>query len=260
MDDVSALGVVALGVVALVAGAVNAVAGGGTLLTFPTLVAIGLPPVAANVTNTVSLVPGYVGGIAGYRSELRGQSAAVRRLLPMAIAGALIGSVVLLVTSTEVFETVVPVMVLGASLLLLAQPRIQRRLQTIHPETGEALDVDRPVLTGLLVLLAGIYGGYFGGVLGVVLLAVLGITMTDHLQRLNALKSVLQFATNGVAVVVFALFGPVDWWLVLVMAPLALLGGWLGSHGARRLQPATLRTAVGLIGIACAVVLAIGLR
>lgn len=260
MDDVSALGVVALGVVALVAGAVNAVAGGGTLLTFPTLVAIGLPPVAANVTNTVSLVPGYVGGIAGYRSELHGQSAAVRRLLPVAVVGALIGSTVLLVTSTEVFETIVPVMVLGASFLLLAQPRIQRRLQTIHPETGEALDVDRPVLTGLLVLLAGIYGGYFGGVLGVVLLAVLGITMTDHLQRLNALKSVLQFATNGVAVLVFALFGPVDWWLVLVMAPLALLGGWLGSRGARRLEPATLRTAVGVIGIVCAVVLAIGLR
>lgn len=260
MDHVSAAGVVALGAVAILAGAINAVAGGGTLLTFPTLVAVGLPPVQANVTNTVALVPGYIGGIAGYRRELDGQSRNVRFLLPVAMAGALVGATVLLVTSTKVFAVLVPVLVLGASLLLLAQPRLQRRLRRIHPETGEPTNVERRGLTAVCVFLAAVYGGYFGGVLGVILLAVLGITMTDRLQRLNALKSVLQFATNGVAVIVFALFGPVQWWLVAVMAPLSLLGGWLGSHGARRLHPNVLRAAVGSYGIVCAFVLALELH
>lgn len=260
MEHVSALGVVALAAVSMLAGAVNAVAGGGTLLTFPTLVALGLPPVSANVTNTVALVPGYAGGIAGYRRELDGQSENVRRLLPVAIAGALVGASVLLLTSTKVFAVLVPVLVLGASLLLLAQPRLQRRLRKLHPETGEPLNEERRGLTGASVFLAAIYGGYFGGVLGVVLLAALGITMTEHLQRLNALKSVLQFSINGVAVVVFALFGPVHWWLVLLMAPLTLLGGWIGSHGARRLHPDRLRAIVGAYGIVCAVILALRLH
>lgn len=260
MEHIGALGIVALGAVAMLAGAINAVAGGGTLLTFPTLVALGLPPVSANVTNTVALVPGYLGGIAGYRRELDGQSANVRRLLPVAVAGALVGATILLVTSTKVFAVLVPVLVLGASLLLLAQPRLQRRLRKLHPETGEPLMEERRGLTAISVFLAAIYGGYFGGVLGVILLAALGITMIEHLQRLNALKSVLQFSINGVAVIVFALFGPVHWWLVLVMAPLTLLGGWLGSHGARRLSPDVLRAVVGTYGIICAIVLALKLH
>ena len=260
MHDVSALELVGLGVIAFLAGGINAVAGGGTLLTFPAMVAAGMPVVAANVTNTVALVPGYVGGIAGYRRELDGQSATVRRLLPVAVAGAAFGATLLLVTSTRVFSLIVPFLVLGASLLLLAQPILQRRLQRPHRRTGEPRSGDRRVLLGVGVFLAAIYGGYFGGVLGVVLLATLGITMTDHLQRLNALKSVLQFSINGVAVIVFALFGPVRWWIVLVMAPLTLLGGWSGSRAARRLRPEVLRWTVGTYGIVCAVVLAIELR
>lgn len=260
MEHMGAVGVIVLALVAMTAGAVNAVAGGGTLLTFPMLVAVGLSPVAANVTNTVALVPGYAGGIAGYRRELDGQSANVRRLAPVALAGALVGATTLLVTSTRVFTVLIPFLVLGAALLLLAQPRLQRRLVRLHPTSGEPLLTDRHTLTGVSVFLAAVYGGYFGGVLGVILLAVLGITMTDPLQRLNALKSVLQFTINIVAVVVFAIFGPVHWWLVLVMAPCTSLGGWLGSHWARRLSPSVLRAAVGVYGIGCAAYLAITLH
>lgn len=260
MHDVSAGGLVILAMVSLAAGALNAVAGGGTLLTFPTLVAIGLPPVSANVTNTVALVPGYVGGIAGYRRELDGQSANVRRLVPVAALGALVGAGTLLVTSARVFDIVVPVLVAGASVLLLVQPALQRRLHATHPVTGEPVDGGHHMAAAVSVFVASVYGGYFGGVLGVILLAALGITMLESLQRLNALKSVLQFVCNGVAVVVFVLFGPVQWWFVLVMAPMTLLGGWIGSRNARRLRPGVLRAVVGVYGLGCAAVLAINLR
>ncbi|MFM8861322.1 MAG: sulfite exporter TauE/SafE family protein [Acidimicrobiia bacterium] len=260
MHDVSAGGLVILAAVSMLAGALNAVAGGGTLLTFPTLVAIGLPPVSANVTNTVALVPGYAGGIAGYRRELDDQSTNVRRLVPVAALGALIGATILLVTSAKVFDVIVPVLVAGASILLLVQPVLQRRLRATHPVTGEPIDGGHRIAAMVSVFVASIYGGYFGGVLGVVLLAALGITMLESLQRLNALKSVLQFVCNGVAVVVFALFGPVQWWFVLVMAPMTLLGGWVGSRNARRLHPSVLRAVVGVFGLGCAVVLALRLR
>jgi uncharacterized membrane protein YfcA len=255
VDHVSAVELVALGLIAFLAGGLNAVAGGGTLLTFPALVAAGLPVVSANVTNAVALVPGYAGGIGGYRRELDGQSATIRRLLPIAVLGGSVGAVLLLVTSTRAFRVIVPILVLGASLLLLAQPRLQGRLQRPHPRTGAPQSGDRRVLVDV-----GVFLGYFGGVLGVVLLATLGIAMTDHLQRLNALKNVLQFSINGVAVLVFAVFGPVQWWLVLAMAPLTTLGGWSGSRAARRLEPEILRRTVGVFGIVCAVVLAVRLR
>jgi len=260
VHDVSAGGLVILAAVSMLAGALNAVAGGGTLLTFPTLVAIGLPPVSANVTNTVALLPGYAGGIAGYRRELDDQSTNVRRLVPVAALGALIGATILLVTSAKVFDVIVPVLVAGASILLLVQPVLQRRLRATHPVTGEPIDGGHRIAAMVSVFMASIYGGYFGGVLGVILLAALGITMLESLQRLNALKSVLQFVCNGVAVVVFALFGPVQWWFVLMMAPMSLLGGWIGSRNARRLHPTVLRAVVGIYGLGCAAVLALHLR
>ena len=260
MDHLSAGGIVLVAFVSLLAGAINAVAGGGSLITFPTLLALGFPPVTANVTNTVALVPGYIGGMAGYRRELGGQRAKVFMLLPAVVVGAVIGATILLTTSSRIFRGVVPFLVLAASVLLLAQPSIQRRLTRLHPETGEAINAEHDVVSILGVLFAAIYGGYFGGVLGVILLAILGITMTDHLQRLNALKSVLQFAINLVAVVIFAIWGPVQWAVVLLMAPLTLAGGWLGSHFGRRLQAAHLRRFVGVYGLGCAVVLTLTLR
>ncbi len=260
MDHVSAGGIVLLAVTALLAGVINAVAGGGTLLTFPALLAAGLSPVTANVTNTVALVPGYIGGIAGYRRELDGQQARIRTLLPFAFAGSLLGAALLLTTSERIFKFLVPILVLVAALLLLLQPRIQRRLTSLHPETGDIVVTDHDIATRIGVFLAAIYGGYFGGVLGVILLAVLGITLSDHLQKLNALKSVLQFSINIVAVVIFALWGPVQWWTVLLMAPLSLLGGWIGARVAQGLKPSLLRSIIGMYGIVCAVVLAFTLH
>ncbi|MEI7622354.1 MAG: sulfite exporter TauE/SafE family protein [Actinomycetes bacterium] len=256
MDHLSAGGIIILAVSALLAGAINAVAGGGTLLTFPALIAAGFAPITANVTNTVALVPGYIGGIAGYRRELEGQQARIRQLLPAAFLGSLIGAVLLLTTSERVFKALVPILVLVAAALLLLQPMIQRRLSTLHDETGERRIHDHDLATIGGVFLAAIYGGYFGGVLGVILLAVLGITLSDHLQKLNALKTVLQFSINIVAVVIFTLWGPIQWWTVLLMAPLTLIGGWIGAHFARGLHPDHLRRFVGVYGIVCAAILA----
>lgn len=246
-------------VIAFFAGAINAVAGGGTLLTFPTLLSLGLPSVSANVTSTISLIGGYVGGIAGYRRELEGQKNTVRSLLPFTLAGAIAGSVILLLTDDKLFRSIVPFLVLFASLLLLVQPKLQKRLSEIHPESGEAQVKDRPIARKAAVFFAAVYGGYFGGVLGIILLAVLALTLADSLQRINGLKSVLQFAINIVAVVVFALFGPVYWLVVVVMFPASLLGGWIGSSQARRLHPTTLRYVIGTYGVICAGVLLVTL-
>ena len=259
MDNLSAGGIILLAVSALLAGGINAVAGGGTLLTFPALIAAGLSPVAANVTNTIALVPGYMGGIAGYRYELDGQHARIRRLLPFAFAGSVVGAVLLLTTSERVFKFLVPILVFVAALLLVLQPVIQRRLSSSESEQCENTKKDRDAATIIGVFFAAIYGGYFGGVLGVILLAVLGITTSDHLQKLNALKSVLQFAINIVAVVIFALWGPVQWWTVLLMAPLSLIGGWIGARVARGLKPSVLRGIIGTYGFVCAAILAFAL-
>ena len=260
MDHVSALEVVLLALVALLAGGINAVAGGGSLLSFPALLAVGLSPVSANVTNTMSLVPGYIGGIAGFRDDLPQQRGRIRMLLPAAFAGSLIGAVVLLTTSGAVFRRLVPFLVLAAAVLLLLQPLLQRRLTRLHPETGEPVVHENDAATIASVFLAAIYGGYFGAVLGVMLLAVLGTFLPDDVHRLNALKSVLQFATNIIAVIVFALFGPVQWLLVLCMAPMSLAGGWIGSRLSRRVHPRILRTAIGIYGVGAAITLAITIR
>jgi len=259
MDNLSAGGIILLAVSALLAGGINAVAGGGTLLTFPALIAAGFSPVTANVTNTVALVPGYVGGIAGYRNELDGQQVRIRRLLPFAFVGSVIGAVLLLTTSERIFKFLVPILVFVAALVLVLQPVIQRRLSSSESKTAKNTTNDREAATIIGVFLAAIYGGYFGGVLGVILLAVLGITTSDHLQKLNALKSVLQFAINVAAVVIFALWGPVQWWTVLLMAPLSLIGGWLGARVARGLKPSVLRGIIGTYGFVCAAVLAFAL-
>ncbi|MEY4131808.1 MAG: hypothetical protein RLZZ31_1932 [Actinomycetota bacterium] len=242
-------------VIAALAGAINAVAGGGTLLTFPTLLSLGLPSVSANVTSTIALVGGYVGGIAGYRRELEGQKATVRSLVPYVLAGAIVGSTILLITDDKLFRSIVPFLVLFASVLLLMQPRLQARLSEIHPESGQAQVKNRPIVRKISVFFAAVYGGYFGGVLGIILLAVLALTLADSLQRINGLKSVLQFAINIIAVIVFAIFGPVYWLVVVVMFPASLIGGWIGSSQARRLHPTTLRYVIGTYGVICAVVL-----
>ncbi|HYT10752.1 MAG TPA: sulfite exporter TauE/SafE family protein [Mycobacteriales bacterium] len=234
----------------LLGGAVNAIAGGGSLIVFPTLVAAGYGTLVANVTNSVALWPGYVGGVVGFRQELVGQRGRVVSLAAAAIVGAAIGCGLLLATPASAFDTVVPFLVLAASLLLAVQPRIAG---LVGPPTEDHRDSARVLYP--TVGLASVYGGYFGGALGVILLGVLALTVHDSLRRLNALKAVLSLVVASVTLVVFGLFGPVDWVAVAVIAPASLLGGFLGAKVARRLDDRVLRWAVVVFGVLVAVLL-----
>ena len=235
----------------LLAGAVNAVAGGGSLISFPALLAAGYPPVTANVTNTVALLPGYAGSVAGGRPELAGQRGRVLLLGATSAVGAVAGAVLLLTTPGEVFRAVVPFLILLACALLLAQPRLAAR---VRARSGAGVAERSPVLL-VSVLLAGAYGAYFGAGLGVMLLGVLGIVLAERLARVNALKNVLSTVVNGVALLAFGIFGPVAWEAVAVIAVTALAGGYLGARVARRIPSAVLRAAVVAYGVVVAVVL-----
>ena len=235
-------------VAGFLAGGVNALAGGGSLISFPALVAAGLPTLDANVTNTTAVWPGYLGSAAAYREELRGQRNRLSRLAVTALLGGVAGSVLLLSTDDEVFDTVVPFLVLAGSLLLAFQPRIGAFVAARATSARRA-----GVELHLALFAAAIYGAYFGGGLGVILLAVLAIYVADHLQRLNALKSVISLLVNTVALVAFALFGPVDWLSVAIVAPASLAGGYVGARFARRLSPTALRSTVVVFGIVVAV-------
>lgn len=235
-----------IAVAGFVAGAVNAVAGGGSLVSFPALVAIGLPTLAANVTNTVAVWPGYLGSTAAYRRELEDQRRPLAVLAATAMSGAVAGSVALLVAPAEVFDAVVPALILAGSLLLLVQPRVAamvRQRAAARPGRGHRLELHTAVFC------AGAYGAYFGGGLGVILLAVLGIFVPGHLQRTNALKTALSALINTVALIAFALFGPVHWAAVAVVAPAALSGGYAGGRLARTLSPTVLRLTVVGFGV-----------
>ncbi len=232
------------------AGAVNAVAGGGTLLAFPALLALGLPPVQANTTCSVGLLGGYAGGSVAYRQELAGQRDRVRRLLLPVVLGAASGAWLLLAFPSGVFETVVPFLVLAAALLLAVQPRLARALTARRigrPHPGWEVQ--------LAVGLAAVYGGYFGAGLGVVLLAVLGTLLPDDLQRLNALKGLQSLLVNVVAAAAFASTGHVDWAAALLLALGAWIGATYGVRVARRLPADRLRAGVVVLGVVVAVVL-----
>jgi uncharacterized membrane protein YfcA len=231
--------------VAFLAGGINSIAGGGSLILFPTLVALGLPTVDANVTNSVAQWPGYIGSIFGFRSELGGQRARITRFAVVAVAGGAVGSVLLLTTPSAAFDVVVPVLVQAASLLLAFQPMLTARLRT-GEESGTGRD---PAWVYVALFLATVYGGYFGGALGVILVGVLGIAL-HRLKLANALKSVLSAVTATVTVVIFGLFGPVHWLVVAVAAPASLLGGFLGAKVATRIPATPLRIFIVVFGIA----------
>lgn len=243
---------VLLAVAGLACGAVNAVAGGGSLILFPALLATGMGSLAANVTNSVSTWPGYLGSTAGFRPELEAQRHRLPRLAVATIAGSLTGCVLLLVTPASAFDRVVPLLVLVAAGLLAVQPLVAARVSdtaAAHPRMGHAQ------LAG--VFLASIYGGYFGAALGVILLAVLGLTIAEPLRRLNGLKAGLSVVDATVSVIVFGLFGPVHWWAVAVAAPAALVGGYLGARVARRIPDRPLRIGVVVFAVAVAGYLAL---
>jgi uncharacterized protein len=245
-----------LALAGLAAGIANAVAGGGSLLSFPALLAAGYPAVDANVTNTVSLWPGYLSGGLAYRDELRAQRDRVVALAVTSALGGAAGTVLLLVAPPGVFEAIVPYLVLVAVGLLAAQPRIAARVR------GRERPAARPEHHGLPLhastFAAATYGGYFGGGLGVILLALLGIFLSDDLARLNGLKNALSLVINTVALVGFGVFGPVAWAAVAVVGPASLAGGAIGSRVARRLSATVLRRAVVVWGTAVAIRLLVG--
>ena len=232
----------------LVGGFVNSIAGGGSLLLFPAFVAGGLGTVAANVTNSVALWPGYAGNVLALgRAELPGRSRWPVFLVTAVGAGA--GCALLLLSPARAFAVVVPFLVLGASALLAAQARIKRWLGEHTGDRGGHL------LVG--VALGSVYGGYFGGGLGVILMALLGLTVAAPLARVNVLKGMIQLIVASVSLVVFAVFGPVDWVAAVIVAPLSLLGGILGGRLARRLSERVLRWCVVAFGTAVGVWLAV---
>jgi uncharacterized membrane protein YfcA len=235
---------------ALGAGFVNAIAGGGTLISFPALVGLGVGTVPANMTNSVALCPGYFGGTMAQRYDLVGQRRRLRVLLVLAAIGGLTGSVLLTISPEKIFRNVVPFLILGSCLLLALQDRIKRRLPTRVESTGD----EPPGAAACAVMFATcLYGGYFGAGMGIVTLATLGVAIPDTLVRTNALKQAITLVTNVVAGLFFATDGKVLWGLVLIMAPAALAGGALGGRLVRHLNPRVLRTIVVLFGIAVSI-------
>jgi uncharacterized protein len=239
------------GLAAVAAGLINALAGGGTLVSFPTLIAMGVPPVAANITNTVALCPGYLGGALAQRADLRGQGRRLLLLVPAGIIGGVAGGVLLLIISENVFRVLVPFLILAAAVLLAVQDRVKDWIATHAPHAAGTTPAGRAVLP---VGLAAVYGGYFGPGLSVIILAVLGLFIDDNLTRLNALKQCISLAVNVAAAVFFLFTGLVIWPVALVMAAGALIGGAAGGTIAGRIDPARLRWAIVAIGIAVGIV------
>ncbi len=232
----------------LAAGTINTVVGSGTLITFPTLLAFGVPPVTANVSNTVGLVPGSVSGAVGYRRELDGQRSRVLRLCVASLIGGLAGALLLLVLPEGAFAAIVPALILLGLVLVVFQPRISAWVAARHEATG-GMPHHGAWWVWPAVLLTGVYGGYFGAAQGVLLMAVLGIGVDETLQRLNAVKNVLAAVVNGVAGVLFILVAHVDWKVAALIGVGSVIGGQVGATVGRRLPQPVLRAFIVLVGV-----------
>lgn len=233
------------------AGAINALAGGGTLISFPVLVAVGVPPVAANITNAVALCPGYFGATLAQLPNLNGQRAQLLLLVPIAVLGGLAGGMILVRTGERTFTTLVPWMILAASLLLAVQEPVKKFVTKRLSNSSHQRHT--MMLSALPIAAAAIYGGFFSAGMSVLLLAVLGLTVDDSLTRLNALKQVLAFSVNIAAAVFFLFSDHVVWSAAVVMAVGALIGGAIGGKLAGKMPPAVLRWTVVVAGIAIAI-------
>ena len=229
----------------IAAGTINTVVGSGTLITFPTLLAFGFAPVTANVSNTVGLVPGSLSGAVGYRRELDGQGERVVTLALAAACGGILGAILLLVLPASAFKAIVPFFIGLALVLILLQKQINRVLGKHRRGAGQK--VSPGALAG--TFLTGIYGGYFGAAQGILMLSVLGLTIDDRLQRLNAVKVVTAGVTNLIAGVVFVFDAHVAWGPAGLIAGGSIIGGVLGARFGRRLPPAALRALIVLVGI-----------
>ncbi len=229
----------------IVAGTINTVVGSGTLFTFPVLLGFGYPPVVANVSNTVGLVPGSATGALGYRRELAGQRGRVLTLACASVTGGIIGAVLLLSLPASAFKDIVPAFIAIALVLIIIQPRLSALLAKHRPHGR-----DRPgpfVLLGVLV--GGVYGGYFGAAQGIMVLAILSLSLDDELQRLNAVKVILTGLVNLVSGIVFIFAAHVAWGAAGLIAAGSLLGGVIGARYGRRLSPTALRVVIVVVGI-----------
>ncbi|MEU9887264.1 sulfite exporter TauE/SafE family protein [Sphaerisporangium sp. NPDC051017] len=248
------LEVVAILAAGLAAGAINAVVGSGSLITFPTLLALGYQPIVANVSNSVGLVAGGVTGVLGYREELKGQRERLLKLGAGSLLGSLVGGLLLLSLPAKAFQVIVPVLIALACVMVVLQPRLQAwlsaRQDRPHPHGGPWLWFG--------VFAAAVYGGYFGAAQGVVLIGLLGTFLEDHLQRVNAAKNLLSLVVNFTAAVLFSFIAHVDWWAALLIALGSLVGGFVGARVGRRLPPRVLRAVIVCVGVVAIVKLVYG--
>lgn len=264
------LDIVAVGGAGLAAGAINAMAGGGTLIAFPCLVALGVPTVSANITVTVGQTPGYLAGAWAQREDLGSGLRSARRLAIFAGVGALVGALLLQVTPNSLFKAVVPFLILAACVALVLQDRVRDWVKARSPEPEPAPEVasepsaagspseavvggNSPWLLPVIIALGAIYGGFFGAGLGIMILALLGLFSDAGMVRNNAVKQVLSFVINLIAAVVFALGRHVAWSLVPSLALGSIIGGIIGGRAVRVVKPVYLRTFVVLFGLAVAI-------
>ena len=254
IDPLDAVLIIAAGVAA---GMINAIVGAGSLLTFPTLLFLGYPPLVANVTNTVGIVPGTISGAIGYRRELAGQARRARPLLIAGALGGLTGACLLLILPAAAFARIVPILILIACLLVAIQPRLSAWVLERRARAGVA-HVGGGWTLVLGVYLTGIYGGYFGAAQGVILIALLAILVDDDLQRLNELKNLITVFINSVSAILFIFLAPVAWAPAILLAIGSMVGGQLGAVVGRRLSPFALRVAIITVGTVVAVRLLLG--
>jgi uncharacterized membrane protein YfcA len=234
-------------VAGMAAGTINVVVGSGTLITFPTLLAFGVPPVTANVSNTIGLVPGVASGVFGYRRELKGQRGRAIRLGSASLLGGVVGALLLLVLPEGAFKAIVPALIVLGLLLVVLQPRVSAWVDARHEGARGEFG---PWWVWPAVFATGVYGGYFGAAQGVILMGVLGIGIADTLQRLNGVKNVLAGLVNGIAGLIFIFVADVDWTVVLLIAAGSVVGGQLGATLGRRLSPVVLRVVIVVVGLA----------
>jgi len=230
------------------AGAINVIVGSGTLVTFPTLLLFGYPPLTANVSNNIGMVAGGISGVYGYRSELRPNKAILVRLAPASIAGGLVGAVLLLVLPDESFKAIVPALIALGLLMVIVGPSVQRRTASAQRDGSHSRLSQILLIAGIFTL--GIYGGYFGAAQGILLLGLMGMLLSDGIQRLTAIKNVLATLVNAVAAILFVIVAPdrIDWSVVALIAAGAFLGGYLGARFGRRLPPVALRICILAVG------------
>jgi uncharacterized protein len=243
------LELLAIAAAGAVGGAANSVAGGGALITFPTMVALGVPPLSANVTNTVGMTTASVGGALGYADLLREQGERFGRFLVPTLLGAVAGTAALLFTSNAAFEAIVPALVAVSCVLLLLQPRLTQRI----PHAGN----ERSLFLAAGLAFCGAYGAYFGSAVSILLVAILALFVADTLQHLNAMKILLVGCANLLAAVVYAFLAPVDWRYAVTIMASSFVGGRVGAHYARRIPSDPLRIAIAAVGLAVAAVLAV---